>query len=669
MDDAPHPDESRTDEPSIGMHITSDPDRTEIEQPETFGARERASAPFRILLVSDLVPQRSGPVDWSDGTHVHRVDTNRFAAFMAEMAPQCTVDVPNVLGETPKKLDVSLSFTALDDFRPGSIARQIPVLAHFLDVRDLIQAVGDGDMELEVFRERLETLGVDADWTDEMYRMLAGDDAPEKPSAPPSSPSEEEDDSLNRLLGMVDVEDDEDDGTPASAPVESPPANGDVGSMPFVDALMDAVSGRDASRGVEPSAVERLLVKVDRMLADQVTHVLEHPTVRRLEAAWRGLKFLVDRLNVREGIQLVVLPCGRGDLHEAMHHQVIVPEHRDDRDEPSIALILLDDAFGRGYRDIEQLTDLAETGESLQTPLVASVSPDFFGLPKMSGLAKLPTLRPHLQGSEYAEWKALRANEASQFLALALPSFLLRYPYGPDRPADAFAIDESEGLWGGAALAVGALAAQSFADTGWPTHLANYAVENLPVQPGRGGHSPLAALLPGSKQSELARAGFVVLSAKPNHDAVRITHVSMVQRPETYDDPAATAEARAHASLPCRLFVARAAHHLLAVQDEIEESRAVASVQHQVASAMRSLLGVDREPVDDAPPHVTVEHVTNVDLPEHELLAVRVQPPATVLDKRVRLVMGVQVRAEAPSEAASDPDESEGDAQDPASPS
>jgi predicted component of type VI protein secretion system len=218
-------------------------------------------------------------------------------------------------------------------------------------------------------------------------------------------------------------------------------------------------------------------------------------------------------------------------------------------------------------------------------------------------------------------------------------------------------------------LAVGALAAQSFADTGWPTHLANYAVEDLPVQPGRGGHSPLAALLPGSKQSELARAGFVVLSAKPDHDAVRIAHASMVQQPETYDDPAATAEARAHASLPCRLFVARAAHHLLAVQDEVEDGRTVEAVQQQVASAMRSFLGGDPGPADEVPPHVTVEHVTNVNLPEHELLAVRVQPPATVLDKRVRLVMGVQVRAEAPPEVASDPEESAGDTPDPASPS
>ena len=378
MDDPPQPDEPRADEQPIGMRVTSDPDRTDIEQPETFGARERATAPFRMLLVSDLTPQRSDPVDWSVESHVHRVDTNRFDAFMDAMAPQLAVDVPNALGETPKHLEVALSFPALEAFRPAHIARQIPMLAQLMDVRDLIQAVGDGEIDLDVFRKRLDSLGVDADWTEDMYRMLAGDDAPEPPPAPPSG---EEDDSLDRLLGMVDVEDDADDGTQASAPAESPRANGDVGSMPFVDALMDAVSGGEA-RGAEPSAVQRLLTHLDEILARQVRHVLTHPAVRRLEAAWRGLKFLVDRLDFRENVQLVVLPCGRDDLHEAMHHQVIIPEHSEERSEPSISLILLDLEFGRGHRDTEQLTDLAETGESLQTPLVASVRADFFGLPK-----------------------------------------------------------------------------------------------------------------------------------------------------------------------------------------------------------------------------------------------------------------------------------------------
>lgn len=56
------PDSASSDEPEredAGLHVTSDPDRTEVEQPDTSGASEVPSLPFRVLLVSDLAPESS----------------------------------------------------------------------------------------------------------------------------------------------------------------------------------------------------------------------------------------------------------------------------------------------------------------------------------------------------------------------------------------------------------------------------------------------------------------------------------------------------------------------------------------------------------------------------------------------------------------------------------
>lgn len=664
MDDTDQSSELSSETKRVGLRITSDPDRTEIEQPETSGAREQAVMPFRVLLVSDLVPHAAEPADWSSQSYVYRIDKNNFAAFLKEMTPRLEVEVPSTVLNTtrdasqnaPRRLEVTLEFEDIDAFHPVRMARQIPVLDQLLDVRKLVQSVEERVIDLDAFRKRLNTIGIDVDWSEDMYRMLAGsDEAAKRSEAPPSSekrstPSpEEKGASLDRLLGMIDAGESGDatDPTGANGPNQTEPhaRNGDVRS-PFVDALMDAVSGQDKRGGAESSAARQLIAALEATLAEQMEHVLDHPQVRALESAWRGLKFLVDRLNFRENIQLVVLPVGKKDLHEALHYQVILPEHSDERREPPLSLIVLDLDFGRGHRDMVQLTDLAKTGESLQTPLVTGVHADFFGVNKISGLAKLPALRPHLKREEYAEWTALRREEASQFLALTLPSFLLRSPYGPDHPVEAFDVVENDGLWGNGALAVGVAAADSFADTGWPSHLTDYPIENLPIQSGRGGHSPLAAMLPGSKQSELARAGFVVLSGKPDHDAVRIAHASMVRQPEAYDDPAASAEARAHASLPCRLFVARVAHRLLALQNEIDAQPGLDAAQEYLASALRSFLGVTTD--SDESLHVSVEHVTSVDLPQHELLAVRVRPPTLALAQDVRLVMGVQVEKSKP---------------------
>lgn len=636
---------SRSQKKQVGMRVTSDPDRTEVEQPETFAARESASLPFRMLLVSDLTPQAPTPEDWAAASHVHRVDKNSFADLLADLAPQLRIDVPNAISETPKQLDVSLEFDALEAFRPENVARQIPVLQQLMDVRTLVKAVSGGDLSLDAFRAQLEDLGVDMDWSDELYRLLADEPAPSSSSG---SPASEEDESLDRLLGMVETGEDAPDDAPSSAaPEDLASSNGDVGASSFVGALMGAVSDDAEDPKVASEAAQALINRLQATLSEQVGAVLAHPAFRRLEAAWRGLKFLVDRVDFRANIELMVLPVGRDDMHEALHYQVILPEHSDDYDEPPYSMLVVDMAFGREHLDLEQLEDLAGTGESLQAPVVAGVRAAFFGLEKMSGLAKLPALRPHLQGDAYVEWKALREEDAAQFLGLTMPAFLLRYPYGPDWPADGVDLREEDGLWGTGALIVAAAAAQSFADTGWPTHLTEYPIENLPVQPTRGGQSPLEALLSGSKQSELTRAGFIVLDGKPNDDAVRVRHTATVRRPDTYDDVAATTEARRHASLPCRLFVARAAHHLLTLQDNVPAGASVEAVQREVTDAMNSFLGVeaasDAAADEEEAPSVSVEHVTNVDLPEHELLAVRIRPPAQVLKKPVQLVMGLQI--------------------------
>lgn len=643
------PDSSASDEPEPEdpeLRVTSDPDRTEVEQPDTSGAHEVSALPFRILLVSDLTPEAS-PEDWSAGDHVHRVDSNRFADFMAERAPHLSLEVRNTLGDTPETWDLELSFPELEAFEPEPLARQVEPMAQLLDVRDLVEKVGDGTIDLDTFRARLDDLGVEMDWADDLYRTLAGEDESEEPDEPTGSRGGEGDESLDRLMGMVDVDEEEES---SSSQDLGGSANGDIASD-AVDALMDAVRGDEPGSDVSASAVELLVENLNEALREQVRPLLQHPEVRQLEAAWRGLKFLVDRLHFRENVELVVLPAGRENLHEAMHHQVIVPEHDAERDDPPISLILVDQAFSRDHLDVEQLTDLAGTGESLQTPVVASVDPSFFGMEKMSGLRKLPALRPHLRGDEYVEWEGLREDDASQFLGLVLPPFLLRSSYDGSHAGEGLLMPDDGGLWGGGALAVGVAAAKSFVDTGWPTHLSEYTIENLPVQSGPGGTSPLSALLPGSMQSELARAGFTVLSGEANRDRLHIAHVPTVQEPGTYDDPSAAAEARAEASLPCRLFAARAAHQLLEIEKDLDVSRSLTALREEIAAAMAAFLNVpvpeeaseedtDAE-VGEQP--VSVEHVTDVDLPNQEVLAVRLRPPDTILEPNVRLAMALRV--------------------------
>ncbi|PSQ90913.1 MAG: hypothetical protein BRD57_05750 [Proteobacteria bacterium SW_6_67_9] len=244
----------------VGMHVSSDPDRTEVEQPDPSGAREVSGLPFRILLVSDLTPEAS-PEDWSAGNHVHRVDANRFAEFMAETAPQLSLEVRNTLGDTPETWDLELSFPELGAFEPEPLARQVKPMAQLLDVRDLVEKVGDGSIDLDTFRARLDEMGVDMDWAEDLYQTLAGEDEPEDPDEPTGAGGGEGDESLDRLMGMVEVEEGDDESSSTQEPAES--ANGDIASD-AAGALMDAVRGKEAGPAVDASAVEMLVENLNR---------------------------------------------------------------------------------------------------------------------------------------------------------------------------------------------------------------------------------------------------------------------------------------------------------------------------------------------------------------------------------------------------------------------
>ena len=591
---------------NVGLRITSDPDTTRMEEPGAGRAPREAPMPLRLLLVADLAPEAQP--SWRRDALVQRVDAHRFGELLETMAPTLRLDVPNRLAPQPASLEVALRFRSLKDFTPLGVARQVPALARLLAIRTEVHGVRSKGTDRATFCLRLAEAGVDTASAEALYDQLAA--PPPKPQ-----PARDASDPIDRLMGMVDTG----DGAP-----DEPAGLG--------DALAGAVSG-DAPR-IARSAADEIVDDFDRKLGGQLRAVLEHPAFRRLEAAWRGLKFLVDRLPPRQPVLLDVLPAPREALDEALYHQVLVPEHEA---AAPLAAVLLGFAFDNGQTDVAALEDLAETGASLQAPVIASASPAFFGLDGPEDEAPLPFVPQLVQGPGYIHWAKLREREDARFVALAYPPFLLRAPYGPDNPARAFPLEEEGHLWGGAALAVGAAIVDSFAETGWPTHLAGRAVADLPLHETTRGRTPLAALLPEDKAAELADAGFAVLTGEPNRDALRIAHAPNLARPQTFDDPEKTAHAAAHATLGCGLFTARAAHRMLALPAELDPADSVEAKREQIVRRLRAFL---RDAPEDA---VSADPVPDAEIEGHDLFAVRMQPPRSVLAHPVHLAVGLPV--------------------------
>ncbi len=634
------------------MSITSTPDTTAVNPASdaanpsgnpAFAPAENVDMPFRTLFIDDLTPGRT-PKDWSETSVTWSVNANTFAEKLAELAPSISFEVENRIGDTPALLDIDLTITSLKDFRPDAMVDAVPMLRKLQHVRDAVARVEARDIDLTAFQASLNEHDIDPAWAQDLYKRLSDESGDASSSNVPDGLND--DGSLDRLLGMVDTGEGSSDTSSTASERRS--AGDTARAASALDALIQAATGGPStSPDVDRSAVEALLAELDDLIRSQLGAIYENEALTALERSWRSLKLLVDRFNTRKGAQLEVLACPVEDLPEATYEQVLMPEHSR-TDGPALSMIVCGTTFGRNTADVERLRDLAETGLSLQTPILASVDHGFFGVDAMTDLSDLPILWQHLDGPAYTEWSKLRSEDAAEFLTLCLPPFVLR----AERDGRQHTVKRP--LYGPGAVILAAAIAESYARTGWPTHLRDgksEPVRECEIATTEKKPSPLSTLIPSRKQSELSDAGFAVLDARQKEDTVYVSRAPTVKEPRTYQTTEANAEARAHAALACRMFVSRAAHFVLDLQDNLPEDLqpedAPAWLTGQITSFLRQ--GDVNEVPDEC---ISIDPVDSAKLPGMTVFAVRIAPPDTIVDleHEISLVLGFKVPGDLPED-------------------
>jgi type VI secretion system protein ImpC len=282
------------------------------------------------------------------------------------------------------------------------------------------------------------------------------------------------------------------------------------------------------------------LQAVDAAIAEQMRTLLHTPAFQSLEAAWRGMHWLISSLELDENLQLHLFDVTReelladivgaqGKLTQTALYRALVDRWRNvPGSQGWSALVGLSD-FGPSDADIGLLAALGLIGSQGGAPLLAGAD-----------LA--------LAGDDegvLARWLALRRSEAAPWIGLAAPRVLLRLPYGKDTdPIEAFAFEEFAGspthdefLWGCGSLAATLLIGRGFTARGWGMELGDEReIGDLPaytfVLDGERKMQACAEhFLPESELQTLLEAGLIPIASRRDRNAVVVIRFQSVSNP------------------------------------------------------------------------------------------------------------------------------------------
>ncbi len=349
---------------------------------------------------------------------------------------------------------------------------------------------------------------------------------------------------------------------------------------------------------VHQSVINEMIAEIDRKLSAQVDAILHQGTFQRLESAWRGLKFVIDRSNFRENIKVELFNVSKDDLlkdfedapevtKSGLYKWVYTQEYGMFGGNP-VGTMIANYDFGPGPQDVKLLQYAASVAAMAHAPFIAAAGPKFFGEESFINLPNLKDLKSIFEGPQFVKWNSFRESEDARYVGLTLPRFLLRLPYHPENnPAKSFLYTEnvSEGhekyLWGNTAFAFATRLTDSFAKYRWCPNVigpaSGGAVEDLPVHQFEAmgaieSKIPTEVLISERREFELAETGFIALAMRKGSDNAAFFSANSAQKPKYFGQSKEGKEAETNyklgTQLPYMFIINRLAHYLKVLQRE-----------------------------------------------------------------------------------------------------
>lgn len=362
--------------------------------------------------------------------------------------------------------------------------------------------------------------------------------------------------------------------------------------------IAELVQPKREGEKVDKALVDAMIAEIDRKLSRQIDEVLHHKQFQALEAAWRGLKFVIDRVDFRENIKVEMLNVSKEDLltdfedtpeipKSGMYKIVYSAEYGQFGGKP-YGLLVANYDFGPGPQDIALLQNMAAVATMAHAPFISAAAPQFFGLNDYLTLPNMKDLKAVFEGPQYTKWQSFRESEDSRYVGLTMPRFLLRLPFGSNTvPVKAFNYEEDlvghhdRYLWGNASFAFATRVADSFAKFRWCPNIigpqAGGTVENLPLHQYEAMGEvqtkiPTEIMLTERREFELSEEGFIGLTFRKDSDNACFFSANSCQKPKYFGQSEEGRDAelnyRLGTQLPYLFIICRLAHYIKVLQRE-----------------------------------------------------------------------------------------------------
>ena len=345
--------------------------------------------------------------------------------------------------------------------------------------------------------------------------------------------------------------------------------------------------------GTSRKAIAERIAAIDVLISAQVNEVLHAPAFQRLEASWRSLEKLVRTNNLSTSLKVRVFNCKRREIEKDFARapgfdQSLLWKHIYESEFGTLggspySFIVGDMEFGRAPPDVAFLANMASVAAAAHAPFIANMKPRMLDLDSFTDLDRPIDIAKIFDTSEMAQWNSLRDHEDSRYLVLTAPRVLGRLPWGPETaPVEGFDFvedvdgqDHSKYLWGLASWELASRIMKSFSTYNWPCAIrgteSGGKIEGLPLHVfeslagARVAKCPTETTITDRREKELSDQGIIALTHAKNTDYAVVMSGSTVNRPRTYVEDDANANARLSASLPYILATSRFAHYLKAI--------------------------------------------------------------------------------------------------------